>query len=139
MNPAHYRVLIVDDERPTATTLGAILSMQGYETRTAQSAESALQILGDWIPDLAVIDVVLTQMNGIDLAILMKEQCPACRVLLFSGQVGTVDLLATARDNGHNFDILAKPVHPTVLLSTIDDLLKGSPSLKDPPGDIPLV
>jgi DNA-binding NtrC family response regulator len=79
---------------------------------------------------LAIIDVVLQQTNGIDLAILLTAQCPACRVLLFSGHAVTDDLLAEAAKKGYKFEILAKPTHPTVMLETALNLLAANQSNK---------
>jgi DNA-binding response OmpR family regulator len=76
------KILIVDDERTIADTLAVIFSQSGYETRAAYSSEQALEIIAEWLPDLAIIDVVLPLMNGIDLAILLRAQCPTCRLLL---------------------------------------------------------
>lgn len=56
-------------------------------------------------------------MNGIQAALAISHIQPACRVLLVSGNERTARLLQDAMDAGHEFDILAKPVHPTVLLS----------------------
>ena len=72
-------------------------------------------------PDLLISDVVMPQLSGIDLAIRVKEQCPACKVLLFSGQAQTADLLEVARIQGHDFELLAKPIHPADLLARIKD------------------
>jgi hypothetical protein len=44
-------------------------------------------------------------------------------VLLFSGCAGTEDLLSQAKSNGHHFEILAKPVHPTFLLEAAGRVL----------------
>jgi hypothetical protein len=44
---------------------------------------------------------------------------PGIKVLLFSGQAATADLLEKARANGHEFEILAKPVHPQDLLNKL--------------------
>src|ERR1700689_3305307 len=106
------RVLFVDDERLIADTLAIIFSSQGYETRAVYSAEQALELISDWLPNLAIIDVRLPGMNGIDLAIRLRAEYPDCRVSLFSGQASTSDLLELARQNGHLFDIIAKPVPP---------------------------
>ncbi len=69
-------------------------------------------------------------MSGVDLALRIKEECPNCTVLLFSGQATTRDLLSKARDLGHDFQLLLKPVHPTDLLCEVRDKLKprASPS-----------
>ena len=79
------RVLFVDDERLIADTLAIIFSSQGYETRAVYSAEQALELISDWLPNLAIIDVRLPGMNGIDLAIRLRAEYPDCIVSLFSG------------------------------------------------------
>jgi DNA-binding NtrC family response regulator len=126
VDESHHRVLIVDDERTIADTLALIFSSRGYETQTAYTAEQAIEIVTEWLPDLTIIDVVLPQTNGIDLAILLTAQCPACRLMLFSGQAVTVDLIAEAAKKGYKFEILAKPTHPTVMLETALNLLAGN-------------
>jgi DNA-binding NtrC family response regulator len=120
------RVLIVDDERVIADSLALIFSNEGYEGRAVYSAEQALELISEWIPQLAIIDVKLPGKNGIDLAILLKEECRDCRVMLFAGQAATSDLLASARQSGHFFDILEKPVHPSELLTLASRLLDPS-------------
>jgi DNA-binding NtrC family response regulator len=124
------KILIVDDEPTIADTLALIFAASEYEARTAYSAEQALEMLEDWRPNLAVIDVILPGMNGIEFAIFLKASYPACQFLLFSGQPGTSGLLEEARKKGHLFEILAKPVHPTFMLDTVSDMLKPCP---DPP------
>lgn len=117
------RILIVEDEKVVADTLGQIIAAQGYAIRIAYSAEDALLLLSRWTPDLAILDVMLPKMNGIEFAVILKENFPACHVLLFSGQPSVEGLLQKARNEGHQFDILAKPVHPVVMLETISSLL----------------
>jgi CheY-like chemotaxis protein len=119
------RVLFVDDERVIADTLAIIFRNQGYVTRAVYSAEQALELMSDWLPDLAIIDVLLPGMNGIDLAIQLKAEYPDCRLSLFSGQALTGDLLELARQNGHSFEILAKPVAPGEFLAHVYHLLQS--------------
>jgi len=126
---ARRRIMIVDDEETIADTLALIFSSNGYDARTAYSAEQALEILEEWKPDLAIIDVVLPAMNGIEFAIFLKASYPNCHFLLFSGQPGTSGLLEEAKKKGHLFEILAKPLHPTFMLATVSDMLAP------PPGD----
>jgi DNA-binding response OmpR family regulator len=71
------RVLIVDDERVIADTLAIIFSNKGYEARAVYSAEQAFELISDWLPGLAIIDVQLSRMNGIDLAIRLRAEYPA--------------------------------------------------------------
>jgi hypothetical protein len=63
--------------------------------------------------------VIMTDMNGIDAAITIRTMLPKCKILLFSGQAATADLLDRARSQGHEFEILAKPVHPQDLLARL--------------------
>jgi CheY-like chemotaxis protein len=58
-------------------------------------------------------------MSGIELAVKVRELCPECKVLLFSGQAATANLLENARADGHDFELLSKPVHPSDLLAKI--------------------
>ena len=117
------RVLIVDDARLITDTLVTIFSQGGYESKGVYSAEQALLVMEDWLPALVIIDVLLPAMNGIDLAVRIKSQWPECHLSLFSGQAATGDLLETAMRNGHRFDVVAKPVHPSELLGMAGRLL----------------
>jgi CheY-like chemotaxis protein len=117
------KILVIDDEPTIADTLAVIFSSNGYNARAVYSAEQALEMLEEWRPDLAIIDVVLPGMNGIEFAIFLKASYPACQFLLLSGQPGTSGLLEDARRNGHLFEILAKPLHPTFMLATVSEML----------------
>ena len=69
--------------------------------------------------DLLISDVLMPELSGIDLAIQTRELYPSCKVLLFSGQPAITGMLEAARANGHDFEVLAKPVHPGELLDRI--------------------
>ena len=116
-------VLVVDDERVIADTLSLILSKSGYNVLTAYDGKAALEIARSVPPALLITDVVMPGMTGIELAIMLVEVIPDCKVLLFSGQAATVDLLAAARDMGYEFTILTKPVHPTDMLRRVKERL----------------
>jgi CheY-like chemotaxis protein len=120
---SNRRVLVVDDERSIADTLSLIFKTRHYEAQAAYSAERAIEILAEWRPDLAIVDVILPEMNGINLAIVIKANYPNCHVLLFSGHANTALLLEEAGRKGHQFEVLAKPVHPNVMLDRASTLL----------------
>lgn len=117
-------VLIVDDERIIADTLAAILAMNGMAPFVAYDGVSALEIASIHPPELLISDVVMPAMTGIELAMALLRTAPDCKVLLFSGQAATVDLLADAYAQGHQFTTLSKPVHPTDLLAKVADCLE---------------
>src|SRR5579863_6398006 len=114
-------VMVVDDESSIADTLAEILSRSGYSAVAAYDGDSALETALLVPPEMLVTDVVLPGMSGIDLAIAIKRIFPDCKIILFSGQASTTDLLAAANRNGHHFTLLNKPVHPADLLSRIAD------------------
>jgi hypothetical protein len=58
-------------------------------------------------------------MTGIEAAIITRAKLPNCKILLFSGQAATVQLLEQARAQGHEFEILSKPIHPADLLERL--------------------
>jgi CheY-like chemotaxis protein len=116
-------VLVVDDERVIANTLSMILSRSGFSTMTAYDGESALELARAVPPDLLISDVVMPGMTGVELAITVTQTIPGCKVLLFSGQAATADLLEKARSAGHNFTTLTKPIHPTDMLRRVSEYL----------------
>jgi DNA-binding NtrC family response regulator len=114
-----HRIFVVDDEEIIATSLAMILQKSGFDATSFTHPLKALEASGSESPDLLISDVMMPELNGIDLAIRMKEICPECKVLLFSGQANTLSLLETARVNGNHFELIGKPVHPTDLLRKI--------------------
>jgi CheY-like chemotaxis protein len=60
-------------------------------------------------------------MSGIDLAMELKMRRPECKILLFSGQAATANLLEEARSKGHDFALLL-PIHPKDLLTAMRKL-----------------
>jgi CheY-like chemotaxis protein len=129
------KVLVVDDEKTTSETLTVIFGDQGYQARAAYSAEEAIDVIAEWQPDVALLDVNLPGMNGVDLAIALRTSAPKGRVLLFSGHPNTEDLLNAAAAKGHVFEIIAKPVHPTLLLNAVDNSFSDTPD--QPPTTLP--
>jgi CheY-like chemotaxis protein len=98
------------------STLATILTQSGFIATAFTNPLEALQAAETDCPDLLISDVVMPELSGIDLAIQTRVLCSACKVLLFSGMAATSDLLEVARKNGHNFELLSKPVHPADLL-----------------------
>jgi CheY-like chemotaxis protein len=113
------KVLVADDERVIADTLSIILNQAGFEATAVYSGEKAVETAKTLKPDMLISDVIMTDMNGIDAAIKIRGMLPSCKILLFSGQAATADLLDRARVQGHEFEILAKPVHPQDLLARL--------------------
>jgi CheY-like chemotaxis protein len=116
------RVLVVDDERLIAETMAEILEGAGFQAATAYDGWSALQVAGILQPDYLLSDVLMPRMNGVDLAIAIRKMYPAARILLFSGQAGITEILRAAQNQGFQFELIAKPVHPLTLIARLKEL-----------------
>lgn len=114
------RVFVVDDEPIIADTLAAILNMSGYDASPFYDGQVVLAACECEVPACLISDVMMPTMNGIDLAIRVKQHMPGCRILLFSGQAATFDMLEEARRAGYDFELLTKPVHPKDLLARLE-------------------
>jgi DNA-binding NtrC family response regulator len=117
-------IFIVDDEPVIASSLAAILRLNGFSARFFTSPLEALAAARLESPDLVISDVAIAMpgISGVDLAIQLRAQYPRCKILLFSGQATTMDLLEDARAQGYDFRLLQKPVHPSEFLYEIGEL-----------------
>jgi DNA-binding NtrC family response regulator len=113
------RIFVVDDERCIADTLAVILRNAGYAASAFYNAQSALKEAESFSPELVISDVVMPGMNGVEMALVIRARYPECKILLFSGQATTVDILERVRRRGYDFELLAKPIHPTDLLARV--------------------
>jgi CheY-like chemotaxis protein len=113
-------VYVVDDESVIAQTLAMILNQGGFIAFAFKDPKQALVAaeVGS-APDLLITDVMMPGMSGIDLAIRFQQVCPECKVFLFSGHAATANLLEIARSQGHEFEVMSKPIHPNDLLAKL--------------------
>jgi CheY-like chemotaxis protein len=114
------KIIVVDDEPIIADTLANILNGEGHNALAFSGGEPALRLAEVMRPDLLVTDVVMPGMDGIETAKAMLRVAPDCRIILFSGQAQSTDLVSKARAEGHSFEVLAKPVNPELLLAAIN-------------------
>src|SRR5215469_8635745 len=110
------RILVVDDEKVIADTIVQILNRNGFIAEAAYGGEEAIEKATRRCPELVLSDVLMPQVDGVEAAIAIREHCPEARIILFSGQSATVEILARARDRGHTFELLPKAIHPTQLI-----------------------
>jgi CheY-like chemotaxis protein len=74
---------------------------------------------------MLISDVVMPGITGIEAAIQVRSKLPLCKILLFSGQAATIDLLEEARRRNYEFEIFSKPVHPADLLAKLTQSRDG--------------
>lgn len=134
-SPRQLRVFVVDDEDVIASSVAMILRLHGgFHATSFTDPLKALEAMRAEAPDLLVTDVLMPRMSGIELAIQLRQVCPDCKILLFSGQAATADLLEAARSKGYSFELLLKPVHPADLLASIRSLTEDVPAI--PPQEV---
>jgi CheY-like chemotaxis protein len=98
------QVLVVDDYKGTADSLAQMRAVQ-------LAAMQPFHYL--------ISDVVMDSMNGIEAAIAIRRLHPECKILLISGNHDTNDLLLEAKELGADFDVLAKPFPPELMLDIL--------------------
>lgn len=116
------RILVIDDEKPLADTLTLILQSAGYEATAAYDGVAALLQIESFPPDVVISDVIMPGMNGIETCRKVHAKQPNCHIILFSGQAATNELMRSAREEGCDWELLAKPVHPKELLERLSSL-----------------
>jgi CheY-like chemotaxis protein len=118
-------ILVLDDLEPVRILTRRYLEGAGYTVVGAQSAPAALQLLRKASPDLAIVDVRMPEMNGLEFALCAAELRPGLRVLFMSAYpspvLQTEGLLAK-----HRFHFLPKPYTREALLSIVRELLPAA-------------
>jgi CheY-like chemotaxis protein len=110
------RILVVDDEPLIADTIVQILNRNGFIAEAAYGGREAIAAARLSSPELILSDVLMPHIDGVEAAITIQKFLPDARIVLFSGQAATVEILARARQRGYQFELLAKPLHPTQLI-----------------------
>lgn len=116
---AGKRVLVVDDEALIADTIVQILNRNGFEASAVYSGRAAVEAARTLQPETVLSDVAMPHFDGVEAAIAIREYCPAARIVLFSGQAATLEILDRVRALGHEFELLPKPIHPVELLKRL--------------------
>ncbi len=114
--PVPLRILVVDDEPLIADTIVQILNRSGFIAEAVYGGRAAIEAARRINPDLILSDVLMPQIDGVEAAIAIRKFLPNARIVLFSGQAATVEILARANHRGYHFELLAKPLHPTQLI-----------------------
>ncbi len=112
------RVLIVDDENDFVSSLVDILESRGYRTETAYSAIGALDKIKEFNSQVALLDIRLGQVSGIDLLANLKKVHPAIICVMMTAYAA-IDTAIEALQVGA-YDYLRKPFYPPDLLATLD-------------------
>ncbi len=111
------RILIADDDDALRESLELVLSAEGYEVLAARDGAAALALVESQAVDVALCDVRMPGMDGLELLPLLVRRLPGVPVILMSAY-GSADLALEAMRRGA-YDYVAKPFQPAEVLLTL--------------------
>ncbi|MFH1062012.1 MAG: response regulator [Candidatus Omnitrophota bacterium] len=85
MNQTKGKILVVDDERLILIGIKALFKDAGYYVQTAATPQQAIAIAEKEVFDIAYVDLIMPQMNGVEVCRRIKQISPATQVVLMSG------------------------------------------------------
>src|SRR5258706_10952024 len=129
-NKPAQKVLVVDDEEPILELLKYNLEKQGFDVRTATDGQIAVDIAKKFHPDLVLLDIMMTKMDGVE----------ACRQIKAVPElINTYIVFLTARAEEYSevaaFDVgaddyILKPIKPRALMSRISAFFRRGAASK---------
>ncbi len=122
MNP----ICIVDDEPSICSSIASILKDDGYQTIVFPDAESFWERLDTIEPSLALLDIWLPGVDGVELLKRLHSRFPALPIIMMSGHAGIEAAVAAIKAGAYDF--LEKPLHLEVLLDKVKSALEHRPS-----------
>ena len=116
-------ILVIDDEEQMRMLFQITLEGAGYRVLTAESGPHGLRLLEHQEVDLALVDIFMPSMDGLEVIQLLHQTQPACKIIAMSGSSWEWDYLDTAKHLGAN-DMLKKPFSLQALLDAVSSQLK---------------
>lgn len=122
MSQSKKRILVVDDDEDIRETLKSLLTKKGYIVDTANDGATAIQKSESTPYNLALLDVVLPDMEGTQLLVKLKPTTPRMRKIMVTGHASLDNAIRAVNMGADGY--LIKPVSPPELLRMIEDQLK---------------
>ena len=116
-------VLLVDDEAELVSTLAERLTLRGIDARWAASAEEALRLLETTPFDIAVLDVKMPKVDGLELKRRLQERCPRMKFIFVTGHGSERDFETGASEVGQEY-YLVKPMNIETLIAKLKEALR---------------
>jgi len=117
----HPRILVVDDDETIRTTMKVILQDEGYIVDLAATGKEAIQKSQEQVYNLALLDIRLPDMEGVELLKLLKDGVPRTRKIMVTGYPSMQNAISALNKNADAY--LLKPVDVEKLLSTVKEQL----------------
>jgi UDP-3-O-[3-hydroxymyristoyl] N-acetylglucosamine deacetylase len=116
-------ILVVDDEEQIRSTLRGVLADEGFDVVEASNGRRALELLAHSAPRLAIVDIWMPEVDGIEFVRRMRAQAPTVPIIVISGH-GTIETAVRVIRLGA-FDFLEKPFPLDALLGVVGRALAG--------------
>jgi signal transduction histidine kinase/CheY-like chemotaxis protein len=121
-NPTSFRILVVDDNRDSAESLGLLLDLLGYEVRVVHDGLTAVRVAGEFEPRAVLLDIGLPSLNGYDAARRIRQQPGGAQAVLIA-VTGWGQEVDRQRSKQAGFDHhLVKPLDPDTLTTLLASL-----------------
>ncbi|RWX72843.1 MAG: hypothetical protein Metus_0817 [Candidatus Methanosuratincola subterraneus] len=122
MSQSKKRILVVDDDEDIRETLKSLLTKKGYIVDTANDGATAIRLSESTPYNLALLDVVLPDMEGTQLLVKLKPTTPRMRKIMVTGHASLDNAIRAVNMGADGY--LIKPVSPPELLRMIEDQLR---------------
>lgn len=118
----NVRILVVDDDESIRKTMKAILEDEGYLVDLAASGKEAVEKANNATYNLALLDIRLPDIDGVELLKLMKDSVPRTRKIMVTGFPSMQNAISAVNKNADAY--LVKPVDVEKLLDTVKEQLQ---------------
>jgi len=115
----HARILIVDDDENIRNTMKTILEDEGYEVDLASTGNEAIKRTKEAVYNIALLDIRLPDMEGVELLKLMKEGIPRTRKIMVTGYPSMQNAVTALNNSADAY--LIKPVDIEKLLTMVKE------------------
>jgi DNA-binding response OmpR family regulator len=126
MSEPSKSILVVDDDRALRELVGTVLERAGYKVGAAASAGEAMEMILAGGYDLAVVDVQLPDVSGLELVGRLRARSPDLRVVIMTGDTAPETLMKAFAERADRY--LTKPFEPRALLETVARVLSAHPT-----------
>jgi len=115
------RVLLVDDEKELVATLAERLEMRGIDATWVTDYRAALAAVEKEAFDIALLDVRMPEMNGLELKRLIEVRRPTMKFIFLTGHGSEEDFKACSAESGRDY-YLIKPLQIEVLMAKLNEI-----------------
>ena len=125
-----YKILVVDDEKTLRHFLRLHLQANGYQVIEAADGREAMSLISRNRFDVALVDLRLTDMDGLEVMRHLRQHEPHTSVIILTGHATVNSAVEALRQGAH--DYLLKPCNTAELLTSVADAIARQPASPEP-------